>query len=357
MKYYSITELEAALGCIGLRRGDVVMVQTSLMDLGLIRNFAPKELVPKVHGAIRDHVGSEGTICAQAFTFGSCKGEPFDPATTPSQGIGAFAEFLRRQPHSRRSPHPIQSIVANGPAADEICGTDAQSGYATEGPYGRLLALDAKLLLIGRTNVETASFGHYAEEVVGVPYRYWKQFRVTCRIRDHYETRIYDMYVRDLRTNPRLDLGPLCAEMETLGFFAIARVGASDIRLAQARSVTDHMIARLKKDRWAMVANREEILSAWGRSPHTTIGEAHRKIVEILTGVQPDRRDSINELPPEADLFDAGVLDSIILLQTVLEIERIAGRELNVENVELTSVTTIDGLARLLMAALNSELS
>ena len=253
MIFYVRQELEGVLDALGIRQGDILMVQSALLDLGLMRGTAPAALPAAIHDTIRNRVGPQGTICAQSFTFGSCRGELFDPEVTAAS-TGVFAEYLRQSPGTLRSPHPIQSVVANGPAAAAICRSDTASGYAIEGPYGRLLDLDAKLLLLGRRNVDTASYAHYVEEQVGVPYRYWKQYVVPYRRRGVVQLQEYRMLVRDLALAPVIDIRMAVMEMERNGVLSAYPLGGSVVRVASVRSMVDAFLHMLRTDPWCLVS-------------------------------------------------------------------------------------------------------
>ena len=252
MIFYSQQELENGLDALGIRPGDILLVQSALFELGLMRGIAPSALPEAVYDSIRNRVGLQGTICAQSFTFGSCRGELFDPAVTTAS-TGVLAEYVRQIQGTLRSPHPIQSIVANGPAAEAICGEDTSSGYATEGPYGRLIDLDAKLLLLGRHNVDTGSFAHYAEEQASVPYRQWKQFEVPCRREGVVQLLEYRMLVRDLAVDPVIDVRMAVADMERDGVLMAHPLGDSTIRVASVRALVDAFLRMLRSNPWCLV--------------------------------------------------------------------------------------------------------
>ncbi len=72
--------------------------------------------------AILEVIGPEGTLIVPTFNFGFAKGEPYDPLTTPSVGMGAFSEFVRRLPGALRTSHPMQSIAVVGRWAADLAG-------------------------------------------------------------------------------------------------------------------------------------------------------------------------------------------------------------------------------------------
>lgn len=252
MKSYSIAEVEHTLKLLGIEVGDTLLVQTALMDLGVIRGEPVAKIPEAMYNAIRRRIGAEGTVCAQSFTFGSCRGEVFDREQTPSS-TGAFAEYLRGLKATQRSAHPIQSLVANGPKAGYICDLDTPSGYASDGPYGRLLAHDAKLLLIGRSNVDTAALAHYAEEQARVPYRQWKTFIVPYREGARLRQRTYQMFVRNLALDPQLDLRQVGVLLESHGVIQCRPLGAGDVRVANARKVVETLQGLLQSNPFCLI--------------------------------------------------------------------------------------------------------
>lgn len=74
----------------------------------------------------------------------------YDPAVTPSRGMGRIAEAIRNWPGAVRSNHPITSLAAVGPRATQICHPHPLSCQLGEdSPLGRLYDLEALVLLLG----------------------------------------------------------------------------------------------------------------------------------------------------------------------------------------------------------------
>ncbi|WP_239132105.1 aminoglycoside N(3)-acetyltransferase [Paractinoplanes durhamensis] len=136
--------------------------------------------------ALRDVLGAAGTIVVptqtannsltspvyRAATAGMSKaqrahyedGMPgFDPRTSPSYGMGALAEHVRRQPGAWRSSHPQTSFAALGPAAaDLVAEHDLPCHLGERSPLGALYRTGAKVLLIG-VGMDKCTALHLAE--------------------------------------------------------------------------------------------------------------------------------------------------------------------------------------------------
>lgn len=238
--------LEDALRDVGLEAGDSVMIHAAIQFLG-----RPEGGVSMYAEVLRRVLGPEATLVVPTFNFGFAKGQPFERAETPSDGMGALAEFLRCLPTARRSWHPLQSVAAVGPLADELTCQDTPSAFDPGSPFERLVKHDFKLLLLG-ADIEYVSLVHYCEQRCEVPYRYWKDFTG----RAHGLERTYRMYVRDLETNPQVEQARIQAELERQALFRQVSLGYGKVASFRARDfvrVTEDILAR---DPWGLISNR-----------------------------------------------------------------------------------------------------
>lgn len=131
------SRLVAELDALGLRRGAVVIVHTSLSKLGWVPGGAQG-----VIAALLSVLGDDGTLVMPTHTGHltdprSWRAPPvpeswwetireempaYDPAVTPTRAMGVVAEAFRTYPGVRRSAHPHVSFAALGPAAETIVG-------------------------------------------------------------------------------------------------------------------------------------------------------------------------------------------------------------------------------------------
>src|SRR6476620_8104681 len=87
----------------------------------------------------------------------------YDPATTPSVGMGVVAELFRTWPGAQRSRHPGRSCAAHGRRANELVERqDLEEPFGDQSPLGKLYTLDGYVLLIGVDHSRNTSL-HLAE--------------------------------------------------------------------------------------------------------------------------------------------------------------------------------------------------
>jgi aminoglycoside 3-N-acetyltransferase len=173
--------LTADLRSLGLLRGQDLLVHCSLSAIGWV-DGGPATLLQ----AIADVAGPAATIVvsaqtpwtsrtSQAFRSATAGRDQdgidryaaelpvFDPESTPSHGMGTFAEHLRTRPEARRSAHPQTSFAALGPGAAAIAsGHDPECHLGEHSPLRWLYDADAAVLLLGVGYAVCSAF-HLAE--------------------------------------------------------------------------------------------------------------------------------------------------------------------------------------------------
>ncbi len=267
MREVTRTQVIEALRSVGVQDGDGLLVHSALQYLG-----RPVGGVGMYYTALYDVLEetdsgrqspstmkslSQSTLAVPTFNFSFARGLPFDPQSTPAEGMGAFSEYIRQLPGTLRTSHPMQSLAVLGRYAEDLAGRDTASAFDPGSAFERMLALDFKLLLLG-ADIQAVSMLHYSEQRFSVPYRYWKDFTGDIRLASGWQRRTYRMYARDMALDPHLELYPIQEVLERHGQWSSVSLNygfISTCRLSDFVTATDELLAA---DPWCLVANRPQ---------------------------------------------------------------------------------------------------
>jgi len=151
---------------IGLKEGDVVLVHSTLSNIGYVHGGADT-----VIDALLETVGSTGTVIMPTLTFDArdfMQSNPpvFDPRETPCY-TGKIPETFRQRRNAVRSLHPTHSVAAIGPHAEYLTKDNekSQTPCGEHSPFYKLMELDGYLLVLGSPFTNMPSF-HIIEDKV-----------------------------------------------------------------------------------------------------------------------------------------------------------------------------------------------
>ena len=248
-----------ALEKVGVCKGQVLMVHTSLSSLGYVCGGAQV-----VIEALLEGVGREGTIMMPTQSW-----KNLDPATgvhwevsescwplirenwpaydkniTPTNTMGAVAEMFRQWPGTVRSDHPARSVAAWGKDATWLTADHDLSNIFGDGsPVGKLYELDGLVLLMGVGYDKNTSL-HLADVRAAYPGKH------NClehsavmengrRVWKGYETLFVDGE----------DFSPIGTAFEKACTVRKAALGNGTLRLMKQRELVDFAVQWIEKNR------------------------------------------------------------------------------------------------------------
>jgi len=173
---YSFEQLKQAYKNLGVEKDRVVLVSGNLAYLMEFEMPGKKEVLEAHYRALTELLGEGGTLVVLTGKVDLCNTDiVFNLEETPCN-MGVFSEYTRKKPGAIRSFHPFFSFAAIGKQAGEICEDVTRHAYGPETPMDRLIDMDALELSIGLHPRITGCIVHHIEMVMGVPYRYTKEF-------------------------------------------------------------------------------------------------------------------------------------------------------------------------------------
>ena len=155
---------------------EIVMVHSSLGGLQPMYAGDIRELLD----ALIELCGTQRTLAMPAFFFGGRESDPiahyrerpvFDVRHQPSE-TGLLTELFRRQKGVRRSLHPIASVIALGPQADELVAGHhlAKTSFGEGTPFAIMAERRTAIVGIGAEYFRSLTQVHAAEDLLGERY-------------------------------------------------------------------------------------------------------------------------------------------------------------------------------------------
>ena len=197
-------DIYKSLKKIGLKSGDNLLVKSDLRFLG--KYEIQKNLCKDLFNVISEIIDlKKGTLFVSTASTSLCNSNKvFDLKKTKSER-GIFSNFILGLKNSIRSVHPYLSYSGIGKNAKIVCRNNTKHAYGPNSPKDKMLNIHTKYLSIGLPPQMTCSYIHHVEMLMGVPYRYTKEFKSKIKIHKKIKNDLYYMYVNYLNSNHKRD--------------------------------------------------------------------------------------------------------------------------------------------------------
>ncbi len=246
---FTLAEFDAALDAVGIEEGDVVIVHSSILHLGLLSDCNPRQMSDRLIDTFVDRLGASGTLTGLAPCYDySNNAAPFDTRTSSvAKEIGVFNAALAARVDAERSANPVFSLAGIGAAVSEICVGSNASAFGAGSAWDHAVKLGAKVVMLG-ASFQRFTLVRYIEQLAGVPYLFVKLFRTPIS-RNGVEL---DMPVTALLRYAHMpleyDLSRFETRLSDLGLVRTTELGGGAVSAIPAKKAVDAGIEALNED-------------------------------------------------------------------------------------------------------------
>lgn len=243
---YSKDDIKKFLLDAGLKKGDAVIVHSSLGRIGYVENGTDAMI-----DAFLEIIGKEGLLVMPTFSEPSYdekeKAYVFDVKNTPAY-TGKIPETFRLKNDVRRSISPMHSVAAYGRKAKWLVNghEDCDNPYAMNGPFGKLYELNAKIFQIGVDQLANSSI-HIVEDKMKFPMKVFTE-KLDAVVVDEsgakrkIKFRKHLPHLYKIRNNNMLE-----KHLLERGLIKVFPFGSTELRVHKVRDLV-HMMEELAKN-------------------------------------------------------------------------------------------------------------
>lgn len=234
----------------GLEKGDTVWLSSDVKELlySCMEHDDDTDMNVLIN-AIQDVITPAGTLLIPTFNWDFCKGKTFDIRNTPCK-TGVIGKCALKRDDFRRTRHPIYSFAVWGAGTDELVSMDNKSSFGYGSPFTYCVEHNGKNVFIGVECQHSFTLVHYAEEQVGISYRYLKDFTADYIDEDGSLTRrTYSMNVRDLDKDIFVTIYPFEEDFKKAGASRRYSVNGIDMKTIEMGRVYDIIADDVRNNR------------------------------------------------------------------------------------------------------------
>jgi len=254
-----IRDFTKSLSQVIMPEDKIIVIFSGIWLFGHRFAIEPKKLPDILLDLIIEFVGSDRTLIMPAYTNYFAKTLKFDLIKSKPQ-TGVLPEGLLSRHNSIRSLSAMNSYVAVGSLASDIGRLKGKTLWGEGSVKEWLQQQNARICVLGVPWHRGCGFLHRSEEILQIPYRYYKVFSGEWSndgndLKPCTET----MYVSPRDVHIALNYAPITNIMNQKGIILKNRGSKIPIESAKAQDIINVSLELLRSDPYACVTNKEEI--------------------------------------------------------------------------------------------------
>jgi aminoglycoside 3-N-acetyltransferase len=174
------TKIKKTISKLGIKKGSTLYIAGNLYNFGIVKSDI-YDFCEYFVKNLKIKISSQGNIVVPTATLNFTNSNRiYNPKKTKSYQMGIFSEYIRSQKNSYRSDHPLWSFSGIGRDVKRILNNISFSAYGEGSVFQKLLNHNTYFISLGEPHSSIGMI-HYVEHLVGVPYRYNKEFIIKVK--------------------------------------------------------------------------------------------------------------------------------------------------------------------------------
>ena len=170
-----------------------IVVHADLSRFGIVKRNLPS-LVLKV---LKNLVGKNGSIIMPAYTIGMPKDYIYNiKELAKNFNISILSKEFFKTQKIYRSSNPIHNHIGVGKDSGFLLYSSANSSYGKNSDFYHMYKKSFKLILLGCSPQQGATYLHHLEALVGVPYRKWIKIEKKILVKNKVKKIMVNYYTR-----------------------------------------------------------------------------------------------------------------------------------------------------------------
>ena len=171
----SYSEIKNQMRKVVTPADEVIVIFSGIWMFGSLLGKKPREVPDYLIDTILECLGPERTVIFPSYTYAYGKTRKFDLVTSKPE-TGALAGRAILRPEFIRSSSPFNSYLISGPRTNEVLSIQDKTLWGEESVMGWFDKVSARICVLGEPWHESCTHFHRAEDILQVPYRYYKRF-------------------------------------------------------------------------------------------------------------------------------------------------------------------------------------
>ena len=269
----SYSDIKSQLRKVVTPDDEVVVIFSGIWMFGSLLGKTVREVPDYLISTILESLGPERTVIFPSYTYGYGSTRKFDLITSkPETGVLPARALLR--PEFVRTSSPLNSYLISGPRTQEALGITDTSLWGDESVMGWFDKVSARICVLGEPWHQACTHYHRAEDILQVPYRYYKKFPGSISKNGIYFSDCAPtMFVRPMGCEMVRDYTGPAKIMKQRNMILSGDNPSFPIESALAPNIVKACTDLLSDDIYAYVSNKNQLMEWVGRAMNEEVSK------------------------------------------------------------------------------------